>query len=102
MSLIVFAAIVVLTIPQFGTFVVLGCPDRLGRGTLTRDPPFAAGGIAYTILTVKVDNFMDLCTFNNVIVGWIATSMVCDVVITATLTTTLVRSPSQIYGSLFI
>ena len=102
MSLIVFAAIVVLTIPQFGTFVALGCPDRPGCGTLTRDPPFAAGGIAYTILTVKVDNFMDLCTFNNVIVGWIATSMVCDVVITATLTTTLVCLPSQIYGSLFI
>jgi hypothetical protein len=38
MSLIVFAAIAVLTIPQFGTLVVLGCPNRPGRGTLTRDP----------------------------------------------------------------
>lgn len=47
--------------------------------------------MAYTILTVKVGSFTEFWTYDGVIAGWVATSVVCDIVITATLTMILVR-----------
>ncbi|KAF9646452.1 hypothetical protein BDM02DRAFT_3130354 [Thelephora ganbajun] len=48
--------------------------------------PQLAGGIAYTALTAKTEYFAEFWNFNGVIIGWIASSMVSDIVITTTLT----------------
>ena len=46
-------------------------------------------------MTVKIGNFENLWSFNSVVIGWIAVSIICDIVITATLTMILVCSPTH-------
>lgn len=68
---ILFAIIAVLAIPQF------------------------AGGIAYTALTIRAGTFEEFGKYIGVIVGWVASSVLCDLVITVTLTVTLRRHRSN-------
>lgn len=86
-NLALFAFIVVLAIPQFGAspivWQLISFGDTYPRST--------AGGIAYTILTIKVGRFDQFFPFVGVIIGWVGSSAVCDLVITTALTIILVR-----------
>ncbi|KAF9791120.1 hypothetical protein BJ322DRAFT_1104787 [Thelephora terrestris] len=53
--------------------------------------PQFAGGIAYTVLTIKDGQLPDFPHFMGVIIGWVGSSVVCDLVITTTLTMILRR-----------
>jgi hypothetical protein len=58
-------------------------------------PQSLVGGIAYTVLTIKAAHFAEFPRFIGVIIGWVSSSILCDLVITATLTMILVRSVQQ-------
>lgn len=88
-SFTLFILIVVLAIPQFGMPSI-----RTDRDSRTQCLQTAAGGIAYTALTIKAGAFEEFRKYIGVIIGWIASSVVCDLVITVTLTITLVCSRS--------
>ena len=90
-----FVVAVILAVPQFGTSTTLGLSDRpLAREdpTLTQIYPCSvAGGIVYTVLTIRFEYPTDLCGTGSVIVAGVGSSVVCDIFITVTLTMALVR-----------